>query len=82
MKNKAIVIPGALTVYLAVMAYIGWPAYKSGEFSDLHYWGVIVGTLLAIVVLHFSIKRRERLRREREADLRSSEKARDNQEKQ
>ena len=69
MKNKAVVIPLALLAYLGIMSYIGYDSYASGEFSALYYFGVIAVSLLVIILLHFSLKRRERLRREREDDI-------------
>ena len=69
MKNKAVVIPLALLAYLGIMSYIGYDGYASGEFSALYYFGVIAVSLLVIILLHFSLKRRERLRREREDDI-------------
>ena len=69
MKNKAVVIPLALLAYLGVMCYIGYDGYASGEFSALYYFGVIAVSLLVIILLHFLLKRRERLRREREDDI-------------
>lgn len=70
MKNKAVIIPLALLVYLGVMSYIGLPMYHAGEYFK--YFGIIGVSLLVIVLLHFSIKRRERLRREREEDIRNA----------
>ncbi|MBR5550513.1 MAG: hypothetical protein IKV83_01155 [Muribaculaceae bacterium] len=69
MKNKAVVIPLALLAYLGIMSCIGYDGYASGEFSALYYFGVIAVSLLVIILLHFSLKRRERLRREREDDI-------------
>ena len=69
MKNKAVVIPLALLAYLGIMSYIGYDGYASGEFSALYYFGVIAVSLLVIILLHISLKRRERLRREREDDI-------------
>lgn len=66
---RAILIPGILLAYLAVMSVIGWGNYRAGRMTGLEYWGIIALTLLVIVGLHFSIKRRERLRREREDDM-------------
>ena len=67
--NRSIIIPAALLVYLAVMSYIGYPAYHSGEMSSLYYFGVIGATLLVIFLLHLNLRRRDRLRKEREADM-------------
>lgn len=70
--KKSTVLPLALLVYLAVMSCIGYPAFASGEYSPLYYFGIIGSTLLVILLLHFSLKRRERLRREREEDIRKN----------
>lgn len=67
--KKSTLIPIVLLAYLGVMSYIGYPAYKSGEHSALFYFGVIGVTIFVIVLLHFFLKKRERLRREREDDL-------------
>lgn len=74
MKNKSIIIPLVLLIYLAVMSYIGYDGYASGEFSALYYYGVIAGSLFVIILLHFSLKRRERLRKEREDDIKNNSK--------
>lgn len=58
-----------LAIYLAVMAAIGYPAYLDGRTSALQYFGVIGLTILIIILLHFNLKRRERLRRERIDDI-------------
>lgn len=71
MKNKSVIIPLALLVYLGVMSYIGLPLYHEGQY--LKYFGIIGFSLLVIILLHFSLKRREKLRREREADIREAE---------
>lgn len=63
--TRSTVIPLLLLVYLAVMSVMGWKQYSAGLMSWLEYYGVIALTLAIIVLLHFSIKRRERLRRER-----------------
>lgn len=67
--RRSTVIPLALTAYLGVMACIGYSEYDAGRMSALYYFGVIGLTLLVIVLLHFNLKRRERLRSERENDL-------------
>ena len=66
-----------MLVYLGIMSYIGYKGYQSGEFSATYYYGVIIGSLIVIILLHFSLKRRERLRKEREDDIKrnSSNKA-------
>lgn len=72
---RSTLIPLLLLIYLAVMAYFGWADYAAGLSSALNYFGVLGVTLTIIVVLHFTIKRQERLRKEREDDMkRNSEK--------
>lgn len=68
--RKSVVLPLALLVYLAVMSYIGLPELQAGHY--LYYFGIIGVSLLCIVLLHFSLRRRERLRREREDDLKNN----------
>lgn len=58
-----------MLIYLAVMSYIGYPSYVSGQMSAPYYFGVIGATVLVIFLLHLNLKKRERLRREREADM-------------
>lgn len=67
--NKSIVIPAALLVYLGVMAYMAWPEYRQGKFTPFEYFGVIGLTLAVVVALHFIIKKRDRMRREREQSI-------------
>lgn len=69
--SKPTLIPSLLLIYLAVMSYIGYGAYSRGEFSAIYYFGTIIGTILVITLLHFSLKRREKLRKEREHDLKN-----------
>lgn len=68
--KKSTLIPIVLLGYLGVMSYIGYPGYLSGLHSPLFYFGVIIVTLIVIAFLHLNLKKRERLRREREDDLR------------
>ena len=72
--KRSTLIPAILLVYLAVMASIGWRQYASGAMSATEYFGIIAITLAVIVLLHFNMKRRERLRAEREADMRRNDK--------
>ncbi len=53
-----------MTAYLAVMAYIGRHIYLRGDY--LYYFGTIAVTLVIIVVLHFSLKKKEKIRQQRE----------------
>lgn len=68
--KRSTLLPLILLVYLAVMAYIGRGEFLAGNY--LYYFGIIGATLLCIILLHFFLKKRERLRAEREADIRSS----------
>jgi len=51
------------------MATIGYEDYSAGRTGALHYFGVIAITLVILVLLHFSLRRRERLREERRDDI-------------
>lgn len=64
--RRSTVIPILLLAYLAVMAYIGRGEFYAGNY--LYYFGIIGLTVFVIVLLHFTLKKRERLRRECERD--------------
>ena len=72
--RKSTLIPIALLVYLAVMATIGWRNWQAGQLTTRYYFGMVAITLLCIILLHFSLRRRERLRdlRDREDDTRNA----------
>jgi hypothetical protein len=57
--KRSTIIPLLLAIYLIVMAYIGWPAFASGQTSALQYFGTIGATSLILVLLHFTLKKRE-----------------------
>lgn len=78
--RRSILIPAALTIYLIVMASIGWKQYASGAMTATYYFGVLAASIAAIVLLYFSLRRRERLRREREQDLAANNQNKSNQE--
>lgn len=65
--RKSTLLPVVLLIYLAVMAYIGRGELFAGNY--VYYFGIIGATLLCIVLLRFSLRRRERLRRERIDDM-------------
>ncbi len=67
--NRPVFIPAVLAVYLVIMSIIGLQGLKTGETSLAQYIGTIVITAGIIVLLHFHLKKRERLRRERHADI-------------
>lgn len=64
--KKSTWLPLLLLVYLAVMAFIGRGQVAAGKY--LQYFGVMGVSLIVIVLLHFSLKRKERLRSLREKD--------------
>lgn len=63
------IVPLVLFVYLCVMVYLGYPDYVAGATSPLLYYGGTAFTLLVIVLLRFNLKKRDRYRRERKADM-------------
>ena len=65
--KKSTLLPLVLIGYLGGMAYVGRHELEAGNY--LYYFGIIGASLVCIVLLHFSLKRRERLRREREDDI-------------
>lgn len=67
--KRSTLIPLVLAVYLMVMASIVWGDYASGRTSALYYFGVIAITVVILILLHFSLRRRERYREERQADM-------------
>ncbi len=67
--QRSTVIPLLLAVYLVVMACIGYPEYASGRTSALYYFGIIGITVVVLILLHFNLKRRDRIRRERLDDI-------------
>lgn len=70
--KKSTVLPVVLLIYLAVMSVIGWGSYKAGHLTMVEYLSVLFGTLACIILLHFSLKKREKMRRRREEDIRNN----------
>lgn len=68
--SRAIIVPALLVVYLGVMAYLGLDGVRSGQTSVAAYVATILVSLGVIILLHFFLKKRERLRRERLEDIR------------
>lgn len=66
---RSTLIPSILLIYLAVMSYFGYLEYSAGKSSPLYFFGIIATTLVVIFLLHLSLRRKERLRREREEDM-------------
>lgn len=56
--RRSTVLPAILTIYLAVMAYIGRGELRDGNY--LYYFGVIAITLACIVLLRLNLLRREK----------------------
>lgn len=71
--QRSTVIPAALAMYLAAMAYIGYDGYAAGTTSPAYYFGIIGTTIVILIMLHFNLKRRERLRRERLEEIKRNE---------
>lgn len=67
--KKSTILPVCLLIYLGVFVYLGWPGYVSGQTSAGLYFGGTAFTILVIVLLHFNLKKREKLRRERKDDI-------------
>lgn len=65
--KKSTYLPILLLLYLGTMSYIGFNEFLKGNY--LYYFGIIGATLLVIVLLHFSLKRKENLKQEREDEL-------------
>ena len=59
-STRTIVLPLALLVYLAVLAWMGRGRLLSGHY--LYYFGVIGGSLLVIALLFFVLRKRDQMR--------------------
>ena len=64
--KKSTWLPLLLLVYLMVMASVGRGQVAAGKY--LQYFGVMGVSLLVIVLLHFTLKHKERLKKLREND--------------
>lgn len=62
--KRHVIIPLLMLCYLAVMAYVARQRLADGEY--LYYFGVIGISLLIIIALYFSLKKKDQYRRERE----------------
>lgn len=54
-----------MLVYLAVMTYIGYRNYAAGLLSAWQFFGVFAASFAVIVLLYFSLRRRDRAKRDR-----------------
>ena len=68
MRIKSIVIPVCLFIYMCIMAYVGKDRFYNPD-TRLTYILSLVFELLIVIVLFFVMRRRDRLRKEREDDI-------------
>ncbi len=66
-------LPLILLIYLVVMACISYGGIERGEISLTMYILTILSSLCVIVALYYVIKRRDKLRREREDDIKKNQ---------
>lgn len=67
-KYKYIWLPALLSIYFVFMTvYFGMDLLRSGE--TLRFWGTIAAEIAVLTALVFFLKKRERLRTERENDI-------------
>lgn len=71
--KKYNIIPLLLVVYLGVMIFLGYPDFKAARTSSWLYIGGSIFTLLVIVLLRFNLKKRDKLREEREREQKNNE---------
>jgi LPXTG-motif cell wall-anchored protein len=59
--KKQSLLPAALLIYMAIMAYISYPRYKaSGKWGE--YFAVIGISVVLVVLLFFLLKRKQKIR--------------------
>lgn len=63
--KKSTYLPLILFIYLAVLAYIGRDILLRGEYT--YYFSVVGLSILVIVLLHFSLKRKEKMKSQNKA---------------
>lgn len=76
--NRTTLLPSALLVYLAVMAYLGYPHLQAGE--TLFYFGVIGASLVIIALLYIILRKRDKIRQQRDEQLYSTYRKKDDKE--
>ncbi len=64
--KKSTYLPAVLLVYLLCMAYIGRNILLKGEY--LYYFSVFGISLIIIVLLHFSLKKKEKQSIEKQSE--------------
>lgn len=75
--RRSTLLPLVLLLYLGFMASIGYKDYAAGKTSAAYFFGIIGATLVVIVALHFFLKKKEKLRDQRLADIEKSGNLRD-----
>ena len=72
-KYKYIWLPALLAIYFAFMTvYFGLDLLRAGE--TLRFWGTIIAEMAVLIALVFFLKKREKLRTEREKDIEKNSK--------
>lgn len=67
-KYKYIWLPALLAIYFVFMTvYFGLDLLRSGE--NLRFWGTIIAEMVVLIALVIFLKKREKLRIERENDI-------------
>lgn len=67
-KYKYIWVPCLLGLYFLFMTiYFGFDLIRAGE--NLRFWGTVAAELIVLLALSFFMRKKERLRKEREDDL-------------
>ena len=64
--KRSVIFPIIMLIYLGAMAWIGRDRLARGEY--LYYFGIIGISLLIIVLLYFSLRKKEQLRDRREQE--------------
>lgn len=73
--HKPAIIVGALFVYMCVMAIVNLDTITVYH-EYLTYFGTMAAELVVLTILYFVLRKREKLRRERQEDLRLAEQQR------
>lgn len=69
-SNKSTLVPIALLAYLGVMAYVGRDRLADGEY--LYYFGVIGVSLIIIALVYIVLRKKEKIRAERDEKLKKT----------
>ena len=64
--KRSVIFPVIMLAYLAVMAWIGRDNLTQGNY--LRYFSIIGVSLIIIVLLYFSLRRKEKLQKQREEE--------------